>query len=212
MSSAAHAGDLAHQGGGDRANLRRRRQHRLHARRHYGIHAGHLHFIVEVGGIAHAPDQNGRPAVAPPKPRDRRTSCRRFRSRRYDRAGGKSPPARRRRSSAEKSGDLAGVDTDGQHQPVGEPDGAPHHVEMAVGNRVKRPGKERNMRHSGGLARAPADRKPLAADERPFPPAVADARPYPPGPPASGNNDMPELSNDRELFFESCKIVTQIKE
>ena len=32
---------------------------------------------------------------------------------------------------------LAGIDADRQHQPVGQPHGVAHHVEMAVGDRIE---------------------------------------------------------------------------
>ena len=58
---AAHAGNLPDQGGGDRANRGRGGQeYRLHFGRHRGIHAGHLHFVIEIGGVAHAAHQDGR--------------------------------------------------------------------------------------------------------------------------------------------------------
>ena len=54
---------------------------------------------------------------------------------------------------------LAGVGADRHHEPVGEPCGLPHQVEMAVCNGVERPGEKRGPRHRGGLLRALAGRK-----------------------------------------------------
>ena len=56
--------DLAHQCGGDRANAgRSRNEHRMHVGGHSLVHAGDLHFIVEIGAIAQAPNQIVAPAL-----------------------------------------------------------------------------------------------------------------------------------------------------
>src|SRR5262245_39580167 len=52
---ATHGGDLPDERGGDVARGRRcRQEYRLHVRRHRAIHPGHLHLIIEIGGIAEA--------------------------------------------------------------------------------------------------------------------------------------------------------------
>src|SRR5262245_28329712 len=65
------------------------------------------------------------------------------------------------------------MDADREHEPVGEPDGTPHDIEMTVGDRIERPGKERSMRHVRGLARDPANRKAVGGGQasHPHPPA-----------------------------------------
>src|SRR6478752_8584630 len=61
---AAHARDLAHQCGGDRADRSRGRdEHRMHLGRHGLVHAGQLHLVVEVGAVAQAADHDGRPVL-----------------------------------------------------------------------------------------------------------------------------------------------------
>ena len=42
---------------------------------------------------------------------------------------------------------LAGMGSDRQHQPVGEPHGLAHDIEMAVGDGIEGARKERNTRH-----------------------------------------------------------------
>ncbi len=56
---------------------------------------------------------------------------------------------------------LAGMNADREHQPVGEPDGTFHDVEMAIGDGVERPGEKGCARHGGGLARGQANRKAI---------------------------------------------------
>src|SRR3954471_2923060 len=57
---AAHAGDLAHQCGSDRADGDGSRQeHRMHLRRHGLVHAGDLHLVIEVGAVTQAPNHDG---------------------------------------------------------------------------------------------------------------------------------------------------------
>src|SRR5262249_19207060 len=58
-----------------------------------------------------------------------------------------------------EQGCLAGMGADREHEPLGEPGGLAHEVEMAVGDGIERPGKKRGPRHAGGLARAPGSRK-----------------------------------------------------
>ena len=43
------------------------KEYRLHFGRHGGVHAGHLHLVIEIGGVAHAADQHAwrRPAAPP---------------------------------------------------------------------------------------------------------------------------------------------------
>src|SRR5205085_5687760 len=56
----AHASDLAHQCGGDRAGTHGSRdEHRMHVRRHGLVHAGNLHLIIEVRAIAQAANHDG---------------------------------------------------------------------------------------------------------------------------------------------------------
>src|ERR1700730_5793612 len=58
---AAHAGDLAYQCGGDRADGGRgRNEHRVDLRRHGFVHAGDLHLEIKVGAVAQAPNHDGR--------------------------------------------------------------------------------------------------------------------------------------------------------
>ena len=80
---AAHLGDLAHQSGGDRAHRGARGQEDgLDRRRHRAVHPGHLHFVVEIGGVAQAADQQGRAlALARGRPRGHRRPCRPVRRR-----------------------------------------------------------------------------------------------------------------------------------
>ena len=49
-----------------------------------------------------------------------------------------------------------------KHEFIGEPHGFADNVEMAVGDRIKRPGEKRNPLHKRGLARAEVDRKTTA--------------------------------------------------
>src|SRR5665213_953491 len=57
---AAHRRDLAYQCGGDRANRNRgRNEDGVHLRRHGLVHAGDLHFIIEVGAVAQAANHDG---------------------------------------------------------------------------------------------------------------------------------------------------------
>src|SRR5262245_34436940 len=48
---------------------------------------------------------------------------------------------------------------DREHEPIGEPGGLAHEVEMAVGDGIERSRKKRGPRHGGGLARALGSRK-----------------------------------------------------
>ena len=45
---------------------------------------------------------------------------------------------------------LAGMHADREHEPVGEACGLADDVEVAVGDRIERPGIERGARHGGG--------------------------------------------------------------
>ena len=45
---------------------------------------------------------------------------------------------------------LAGMNADREHEPVSQPHGVAHHVEMAIGDRVKRPRVKGNSRHMAG--------------------------------------------------------------
>ena len=162
---AAHARYLAHQGGSDRANLRRRRQkHGLYGGRHGGIHAGHLHLVIEVTRIAQTANEDSR--SGPLRGRHDEIAERGA----DDFAAGTAPKRGRDLSEhgepflGRKQRRLAGMDADGEHQAVGQPHGAPHHVKMAVGNGVERPGKERGARHGGGLAREPHSRKAVVPE------------------------------------------------
>src|ERR1700761_9116512 len=59
---AAHASDLTHQCGGDRADRHRGRdEDGMDVGRHRLVHAGDLHLVVEIGAVAQAPDHEGRP-------------------------------------------------------------------------------------------------------------------------------------------------------
>src|SRR5262249_12178692 len=58
-----------------------------------------------------------------------------------------------------EQGRLAGMGANREHEPIGEPGGLAHEVEMAIGDGIKRPRKKRGPRHEGGLARALGSRK-----------------------------------------------------
>src|SRR5262245_29316337 len=54
---AIHARNLAHQSGGDGAHHRGRwQEHGLDLRGHSLVHAGHLHFVIEIRAVAQAAD------------------------------------------------------------------------------------------------------------------------------------------------------------
>src|SRR3989337_2149905 len=56
---AAHGGNLANETCRDMPRLRRGGQkHRLDLRRKGLVHAGHLHLVVEIAGVAQAPDDD----------------------------------------------------------------------------------------------------------------------------------------------------------
>src|ERR1700677_4901580 len=55
------------------------------------------------------------------------------------------------------------MDADRQHELVGEPDRFADNIEVAVGDRIKRPDEERNPLHKRGLARAEVGCKTSAA-------------------------------------------------
>src|SRR5262249_34616462 len=61
--------------------------------------------------------------------------------------------------SAAEEGGCAGGGADGGQEPIGEPGGLAHEVEMAVGDGIERSRKKRGPRHGGGLARALGSRK-----------------------------------------------------
>src|SRR5262249_54019962 len=62
-----------------------------------------------------------------------------------------------------EQGRLAGMGADREHEPIGEPGGLAHEVEMAVGDGIERSRKKRGPRHGGGLARAIGSRKVVPA-------------------------------------------------
>jgi hypothetical protein len=62
---------------------------------------------------------------------------------------------------------LAGMHADRQHQPVGQPDGLAHHVDMAVGDRVERPGIKTIRGMPAGLARPPPGHQGRDPDRSP---------------------------------------------
>ena len=92
--------------------------------RHGGIHAGHLHLVIEVARIAQAANENSR--SGPLRGRDDEIAERGA----DDFAAGTAP--KRGRDLFEhgepflgrKQRRLAGMDADGEHQPVGQPHGA----------------------------------------------------------------------------------------
>ena len=51
----------------------------------------------------------------------------------------------------------------GQFEPIGEPCGLPHDIEMTIGDGIKGSRKKRGARHGGGLARALGSRKPSSS-------------------------------------------------
>ncbi len=62
---ASHLSDLAHKGGGNMPiGAGGRQEYRIEAGGEGAIHAGHLHFIVEIGGIAEAAQQGCRAVAA----------------------------------------------------------------------------------------------------------------------------------------------------
>src|SRR5262249_52626483 len=74
-----------------------------------------------------------------------------------------------------EQGRLAGMGADREHEPIGEPGGLAHEVEMAVGDGIERSRKKRGPRHGGGLARAPGSRKVVRPGIRAGGPHRADA-------------------------------------
>ena len=113
------------------------RKYRDHLGRHRAVHARHLHFIVEIGAVAHATDEHGRAGLA------RRVH---HQIRKRDAGQFALGLARKRRAVLVQHGralfggkqrGLARVHADRDHQPVRKADGMPHHVEMAVGDRVE---------------------------------------------------------------------------
>src|SRR5262249_39420743 len=52
-----------------------------------------------------------------------------------------------------------GMGADCENQPIGQPDGLAHNVEVSVGDGIERPREKRGARHEGGLACAPGGRK-----------------------------------------------------
>src|SRR5262249_22476774 len=62
-----------------------------------------------------------------------------------------------------EQGCFAGMRADRKHEPVGEPCGLPHDIEMTIGDGIKGSRKKRGARHGGGLARALGSRKPSSS-------------------------------------------------
>jgi hypothetical protein len=56
---------------------------------------------------------------------------------------------------------------DRKDEPIGEPRGLPHDIEMTIGDGIKGSRKKRGARHGGGLARVLGSRKPSSAISRP---------------------------------------------
>ena len=152
---AAHACDLSHECGGDRAYPGRGRQeHGLDVGRHRLVHSGHLHFIVEIGAVAQAADEQLR-AFALRRRDDEIGKGRdlQFAAGFFGKIGagllqhGRAFLGRKQRR-------LAGMNADRKHEPAGQPDGLADDVEMAVGDRIERPGIKGGTRHVGGSSPA----------------------------------------------------------
>src|SRR5262249_5004326 len=151
---AADGCDLPHQCGADRADDRRGRQkNRLHGGRHGGVHARHFYLVVEIGRAAQPADDERR-ALALGGGHDEITKG----------DAGEITTAGARECAAGlldhgaallgvEQGRLAGMGADREHEPIGEPGGLAHEVEMAVSDGIERSRKKRGPRHGGGLAR-----------------------------------------------------------
>ena len=128
--------------------------------RHGLVHAGDLHFVVEVGAVAQAADQDGGAALL------RGSDGEIVVGGRLERAAGlRGDRAEHLLNHLEallrrKQRLFAGVDPDGHDQPVAEADGMPDHVQMAVGDGVEGAGIERDTGHKTVLPRPGRRRKP----------------------------------------------------
>ena len=149
---AAHGGDLADERGGDGANRRGSRQEdRLDLRRHHGVHRGHLHLVIEIGPVPQTADQDQR-AVAP-----RRVDCEVREGR--DLELGPGVRGHRRADRPEhfdpllggKDRRLRGVHPDRDHEPVDQPTGMAHHVQMPVRDGVESAGVKGYAGHEQAL-------------------------------------------------------------
>ena len=95
--------------------------------------------------------------------------------------------------------DLARMDTDRQHQAVGQAHGAADHIEMAVGDGIERSSKKGCARHGGGLARARANRKTRSIGS----PKQRSGTPSPAG---GAPKALNQLSKPRELTIAFSKL------
>src|SRR6478609_1324818 len=164
---AAHARDLAHQCGGDRADRSRGRdEHRMHLGRHGLVHAGQLHLVVEIGAVAQAPDHDGGPGL--PGRRDRQIVI----GGSVEGATGLFGDRRAYRLEhlqtlfGRKQRLFAGMDRNRNDQAVAQGDGVLDHVQMAVGDGVKRAGIKRNTGHTTLLTRPGRPGKPARIKSR----------------------------------------------
>ena len=148
---AAHAGNLPHQSGRDRADHRGCRQkHRLYVRRQRAIHARHRHFVVEIRVVA--------------QPADQKCGADTMRRRHHEiiecdalefAAGFAQHLARGLFQHGEplfrgEQWCLAGMHADGAHQLLGQPGRLTHHVEVAVGDGIERAGIKSGASHGVG--------------------------------------------------------------
>jgi hypothetical protein len=145
---AAHAGDLAHERGRDGADRRRGRQEDgLDPGRHGLVHGRHLHLVVEVGAVPDAPDQERGPVPAGGVHREvvegRNLEGRALPGRERPADGPQHVGALVRREDRR----LRGMHPDRDHEPVHQPDGVAHHVEMPVGHGVEGAGVEGGAGH-----------------------------------------------------------------
>src|SRR4029079_1933368 len=158
---AAHARDLAHQCGGDRADRSRGRdEHRTRCGRHGLVHAGQLHLVVEIGAVAQAPDHDGGPGL--PGRRDRQIVI----GGSVEGATGLFGDRRAYRLEhlqtlfGRKQRLFAGMDRNRNDQAVAQGDGVLNHVQMAVGDGGKRAGIKRTTGHTPLLTRPGRPGKP----------------------------------------------------
>src|SRR5262249_10446986 len=131
----------------------------LHGGRHGRVQPRHFYLVIEVGRAAQPADQERR-ALALGRGHDQIAK---------GDAGEITTAGARKRAAGlldhgaallgREQGCLAGMGADREYEPVREPDSLAHEVEMAVGDGIERPGKERGPRHAGGLARALGSRK-----------------------------------------------------